>query len=182
MNELVAKAVGYPGKVALADARGSYPGCLAVSLQAKRDANATIAEAINEWAAANPAHLIVFMQVDGACREALILYTKQLSPEDQQELEEHAEIMSKVLQEKREERREQETKARLARQVGRNETLRLAAVGREYEKRLGIVKAMPPGKGKKEAMKKLGRKEEAESIRAVPPLPDSALKVEGEED
>lgn len=183
-----AEAVKWPGKLAFADARGHFPGCKAVEVQAYHPSanvpKVNLAEALNEWAEKNPGHLVVSLTVDPSGEAAVLLYTKALSAEDQEDMEMYAETVSEVLAEKKAARAAEMERMRVARQAGRKETLRLAGIGAEYEKRLGVVKAMPDGKAKKAAMKELGKKggKEASEVLAADALPASSMKVEGEDE
>lgn len=174
------KAANYPGLIALADARGSYPGCCAVELRVEtpNPNGDTLASLFNAWAAEHPHHLIVYLSVAADNRSATLLYTKQLSAEEQADLQEVADVVSETLKSRREQRAAEKQKMQEAREAGRKETLRLAGVGKEYEARLAKVKAMPDSKEKKAAMKELqsGASEAASEILNAPPA------VEEEED
>lgn len=140
----------YPGDINVATVDGrNFSGCKAVEFESVDNFNAY-------FAAGGPA--ILGLLIDwrvGPHGEVIALFTRQLSPEEQQDFNEVSVEVEAAMRERREKRAERAGKEAVLNAAAAKEDKRLVSVGRDYEKRVANLKALPPGKDRKALEKKL---------------------------
>ena len=137
MLDIYKKVVGYPGDMAFAHDRGHFPGVAVKMFPA-----AGAADGMNEWAKANPMFVVIEVLVTGP--SVLVFYTRQVSPEEENDLNEVAREVDALMQKRRAERAEAATKTAELAKAAEREQVRLAELGRRCEenhgKKLTMVK------------------------------------------
>lgn len=83
------------------------------------------------------------------------LFTRQLSPEEQQDFNEVSAEVEAAMRERRKARDERAIKEAAAHVESEKELKRKAKVGEEYEKRVAHIKSLPPSKHRKELERRL---------------------------
>lgn len=143
----------FPGKLMFSGPHGHMPGCRAQLLRSEKGLDV----ALNEWSEKPENQRCVISEIKPIGEmSVLIIYSKHLTREEEDDLDMVSREIHMKIQENREKtariQEEQEEKKRLLQE----ENARLAEVGRKYENRVKHIKtAIPVGKEQKAALKEL---------------------------
>jgi hypothetical protein len=135
----------FPGKIAVADVRGSYPGnAIHIFEPVYVDSNwLSAADQMNAWFKSHPGRLVTMMSVTSGPHGPLItvLYTKQVTDEELKEMEELTVEVRKKIDERKVKQQEAELKAKEQEIKQQMDNRRLQGVGRQCEedKHLEII-------------------------------------------
>lgn len=140
------REVYWPGKIAVANDHGHFPGCKAVYFKDAFEMN----KYFDQGAEGDRCLLVSITPADGG--GYLCLYTKRLDPEEQEEMDFVSRAMSSQMDELRAKRAKAKQDAETAKENAERELARLAKLGAVYEERMKKAEAMPDGKEKKAAI------------------------------
>jgi len=143
MLDIYKKVTNYPGDMAFAHERGHFPGC-SVKLFPFPPSNGPpntlgVDVAVNEWAKANPMFIVIEILV--TLSGILVVYTKQVSPEEEADLNEVAREVDALMQARRAKRAEDAAKSQEASQQAEKERERLVELGKRCEKNHKLTEA-----------------------------------------
>lgn len=145
--------LNYPGTISLGDPQQSYPGCKAKWFYTIWGYNWFFREVPGK-----AGHALLAVRVEpmtyffGLLTGVLVHYTKQLSPEEEQDFIEVSREIEFAMNDRRKARREAQEKENLVKALTDQEMKRLAEVGKKYEDRVSHAKAKPTLKEQNDAM------------------------------
>jgi hypothetical protein len=137
----------FPGKIAVADVRGSYPGN-AIKTFTDHPSGGSAAEQMNDWFKGHPGRLVTMVSTSatyhpdfGTVNTITVLYTKQVTDEELKEMEELTVEVRKKIDERKVKQQEAELKAKEVEIKQQMDNRRLQGVGRkcEEDKHLEII-------------------------------------------
>ena len=133
MLDIYKKRAEYPGDMAFAHERGHFPGVAVMHLMwcLPGDTTVTVDARLNEWAKANPMFIVI--EVLTTSSGVLVFYTRQVTAEEEADLNEVAREVDALMQKRRAERAEAAAKAQEAKDNEERETARLAELGKRCE-------------------------------------------------
>lgn len=140
------REVYWPGKIAVANDHGHFPGCHAKDFDSAEEMNKFFGEDGKRYL------VVQLLPTNGGITA---LYTNRLDPEEQEELDMVSREMTNKMDELRAKRAEAKAKAQEAKDNAERELSRLAKIGAMYEDRQAALKKLPDGKEKKKQLELL---------------------------
>lgn len=154
----------YPGQISIG-APQAYPGCKAKWFWSVGGFNDFFSEKPNETP---HGYLVVHHEVVpylfGLFVGVSCMYTKQLDPQEEDDMVEVTRRIESEMFEIRKKRREAREKEELAKRLADEEIKRLAKVGAAYEERVSHMRKMDPGDDERKAIEKALNKGDPEVL------------------